>query len=549
MTNLTSFLGTPPIRGRWSRCCAVIFISAFWSAVAPLHAEEIAKPADTQQEQDASFTIESFYFTGNTIFPDQQLRNVLASVTGPRKTSADVEKARDAVEKFYHEEGYPTAVVNIPEQTIGGGVVTLQVIESRVGKVTLTGNRYFSTGKILAELPSLAPGEMLYVPRLQKELGAVNANPDLKLTPSIAPAKEIGVIDVELKAEDKLPLHGSLELNNNASPNTTEQRLSGMLRYDNLWQKEHSLSLQYQVSPEDSHEVQVYTASYNMPLPWQKEQHLVLYGVHSENNTIAKEFGVSGKGDIVGVRYIAPLSGFDSFTHNLTLGIDYKHFGESTVDFVHGVPSQTPITYLPFSLAYGATLADASGVTQFSSALNVSFRGLLARQSEFDEKRFLARSNYAFVTLGVERTQKLPGEASLYLKLDGQLADQPLINNEQFAAGGMESVRGYLDSEEMADNAVHGTIELSAPNLAAHLGLDDRFLISPFLFEDFASLQVKDPLPGQKSFFLLHGAGVGIRGYLFRSLEYQVDLAFALEEASQTKAGDSRFNFKVKYAF
>lgn len=539
---------------RWkcSRYCAVILISAFWSTAIPAHGEEQLQPATQQQEPDAGFTIEAFYFTGNTIFADELLRNVLASFIGPNKASADVEKARDAVEKFYHEEGYPTALVNIPEQTISGGVVTLQVIESRVGKVAVTGNRHFPTERILRELTSLAPGEILYAPRLQKELAKLNSNPDLKITPAIIPAKEIGIIDVELKVADKLPLHGSLEINNRSSHDTTELRLSGMVKYDNLWQKDHSISAQYQVSPEDTEEVQVYSGSYIMPLPWDREQRLVLYGVRSNSNTVSREFNTVGKGDIVGTRYLLPLPGFDSYFHSMTFGLDYKRFNEA-LGFLAGLPGEktttTPITYLPFSLAYSASLADASGLTQLNTSLNGSFRGLVSQQREFEEKRYKGQANYLYLTLGIERTQKLPAGMGLYLKLNGQLADVPLISNEQFAAGGTESVRGYRESEAMGDNAIHGTLEISAPNLAELLGLSDKYLISPYLFSDFAALETKIPLPGQERNALIYGVGSGIRGYLCRFLEYQLDWGIALEDTGRTRAGDSRVNFKLKYSF
>lgn len=226
----------------------VIFFLAFLANVPYIHAEEPAKAVEQKEAQETSFTIVSFYFSGNTIYTDEKLRNVVDSFTGPGKSAADVEKARDAVEKFYHEEGYPTVLVNIPEQTIGGEVVTLQIIESRIGKVTVSGNRHFRTEEILDELPSLSPGEVIYIPDVRAELAGINKNPDLKVSPTIIPGKEVGIIDVELKADDQLPFHGSLELNNRYSPNTTDLRLSASLRYDNLWHKGHSISAQFQVS-------------------------------------------------------------------------------------------------------------------------------------------------------------------------------------------------------------------------------------------------------------------------------------------------------------
>jgi hemolysin activation/secretion protein len=287
-----------------------------------------------------------------------------------------------------------------------------------------------------------------------------------------------------------------------------------------------------------------------MPLPWDRDQRLVLYGVHSDSTTNSKEFNVVGKGDIAGVRYLLPLAGFDSYTHNMTLGFDYKKFDE-TLKFTSGSTgeSKTPITYFPFSLAYSAALTDGSGVTQLNAAANFAFRGFLTRQSQFEEARFKGKANYLYVTLGVERTQKLPAGMGLYLKLDGQLADAPLIDNEQFAAGGMESVRGYQESEVMGDNAIHGTLEVSASNLAEVFHLGDRFLISPYLFADFASLETKDPLAGQDRHASIYGVGPGVRGYLFKTLEYELDWGIALAGTGQVKSGDSRIYFKLKYTF
>src|SRR5208337_3488849 len=98
------------------------------------------------------------------------IRDTLEDYKGANKTSADVEKARSALEKVYHDKGYPAVLVNIPEQTVEGGKVRLQVIESRIGKVRVTGNRYFTGEMILRQLPSLAPGKILYVPMVQKDL-------------------------------------------------------------------------------------------------------------------------------------------------------------------------------------------------------------------------------------------------------------------------------------------------------------------------------------------------------------------------------------------
>jgi hemolysin activation/secretion protein len=516
-------------------------------------------------EPDPSFEINEFKVRGNTLFTTEKLTDLLDGLTGPGRTAADVEKARDTLEKFYHDAGYPTVLVNIPEQSAEGGEIRLQVVESRIGAARVTGNRYFSTRQILDKLPSLAPGAILYAPAVQLEVGKLNRNPDLKVVPSMAPGKEAGTVDVDLKAEDLRPFHGSLELSNRYSANTTPLRLNGAIHYDNLWHREHALSVQYQLSPQKPSEVEVFSGSYMLPAPWNADQSLVVYGVRSDSDSAFGEgFHTVGKGSIIGARLIVPLPGLGSYSQSAVLGIDYKNFTELTgaagsptgaATLPTGTQSSStgdaskPVEYLPLSFAYSGSLPDSQGFTQFNAGLNLSFRGAVANQQDFADKRFRAAANYFTATAGLERRQQLPAGAGFLLKLDGQMADQPLITNEEFSAGGMESVRGYLESSALGDSGFHATAELSAMDLGPRLGLGARSQVVPYLFYDCAALWVKYPLPSQDGSLELQGTGLGVRGFFFKDLEYQFDWAFALAKASSVKVGDTAGYFRLKYQF
>ena len=98
-------------------------------------------------EEQATFTIRSFVVDGNTLLAKKTVQEALHQYTGPDKTADDVEKARAALEKVYHDAGYPAVLVNIPEQTTEKGLIHLQVIESTIGSVKVTGNRWFTEGR------------------------------------------------------------------------------------------------------------------------------------------------------------------------------------------------------------------------------------------------------------------------------------------------------------------------------------------------------------------------------------------------------------------
>jgi hemolysin activation/secretion protein len=507
-------------------------------------ADKVATPA---AEEEPKFRIFDIAVEGNTLLSPEEVRSVIEPFIGPGKTAADVETARDRLEQYYHEVGFPAVLVNIPEQSVHNGRFTLQAIESTVGRLTVTGNRWYSADLILNELPSLREGQAVYVPAIEADLGRLAGVPDLKVTPSMHPGSEAGTVDVALKVEDKMPLHGSLEINNRNSLNTSETRLNGMLRYDNLWQRLHSISAQFQTAPEEPSEVLVLSGSYLMPAPWANTHKLVAYGVYSDSDTgFGEGFKTIGEGYVAGFRYLLPLERVNSLNHNLTLGCDYKDFKESQT-------LETRVSYLPFMMGYNAGLPDGSGMTSFGANINVAFRGFVTKRDEFEQKRNRARGNYVYLTAALERSQKLPAGLGLYVKVDGQVSDQPLISNEQFVAGGMDTVRGYRESEASGDNGVHGTVELLGPDLGKLAGLAGRAAVMPYLFYEAASLAIKEPLPEQEDDFTIQSVGGGVRGLLFSHLDYQVDWAYALKDmkgsAENTRQGDSRVLFKVKYQF
>ncbi len=499
----------------------------------------------------AAFIIMAYELEGNTLFDEPDLLMVLLPFIGPDKTVADVEGARDALEKFYHDKGYPTVLVNIPEQTVGDGVIRLGIVESRIRMVKVAGNEHFTQEMIMGQLPSLAPGEILYLPKVQNELALLNSNPDLKVKPVMAPGKDPGTIDMALEVKDRLPVHGSFDLNNRYAHDTTELRANGAIHYDNLWQLQHALAVQAQVSPLDTSEVRVLAGSYTLPSPWQKQNKFIFYAIESDSETaFGEDFLVKGKGAIYGVRYLVPLPVYQTYAHNIIMGFDYKDFDES-LGFAStpGNPQKTPIRYLPFTLAYSSQLPREKGYTGFNIALNMALRNLVTDQRQFEVKRFHARGNYQYLTMGVEHSRKLPYEFGLLVKLDGQVASEPLIANEQFSAGGMESVRGYMESEDSGDNAVHFITELATRQFALDMAFWPRQLaLTPYGFADYAHLWTKEPLPAEDSDRRLASAGLGVRGRA-GSFTYRCDWGWPLVDTQRIEHGDYRFHFKMAYEF
>ncbi len=536
-----NFLTTLPIfliRARHIVC--VLMMLQVLPVLAQSNAAPAAPPAaapETKKENVPTFNLFEFEIDGNTVLDPSIIEKTVDPFLGGGKTFEDVEAARVALEKAYRDAGFGTVLVDIPPQKVKDGVVRLQVTEGGVSKLSILGAKYYSQEKIIEKVPGLAPGQVPNFTEVQKQLGTVNRSQDRIVTPIFRPGKKEGTTEVDLAVQDQLPVHGSVELNNRYTAHTTHPRLTGSLRYDNLFQREHSLSLTYQMSPNRLDDMKVWVASYAIPM---EDQYLVMSAIKSNSTSPTGITGsnVFGKGNIFSVRDIIQIDqDIDlKMSQSLTLGVDYKDLDEALF-FGSTDPTLTPVRYLPITLDYQGIKDDANGRWQWGGGFTSAFGRFFSEDSQFDDKRFKGRSSFFAFRFNFSRLEKLSKDYALFAKVDGQLSGQPLIASELFMVGGAESVRGYLESSAGGDSGVHGTLELRSPNLLTgnHPWLKS---VSWQAFIDAASVKINDPLPQQSGSHQLWSAGVGLRLNAQKQFSLSLDLARPMRDTVNTKAGD-----------
>jgi hemolysin activation/secretion protein len=350
-------------------------------------------------------------------------------------------------------------------------------------------------------------------------------------------------VDVDLNVQDTLPLHGSVELNNRYSADTSHLRLNASASYNNLWQLGHSLGGSVQISPEDLDEVRVFSGYYVARFDDPNWLTLIAQGIKQDSNvSTLGSLAVAGRGEIAGGRAIVTLPPQADFFHSVTFGFDYKHFDQLLT--AAGTTSRTPITYYPFSVNYTATWTTKNSVTNADAGLTFHIRGMGSSSKEFDLNRFNADASFIYLRADISHQHDLPGGFQLFAKGQGQVSDQPLLNTEQFAGGGLTSVRGYLEAETLGDNGFADSVELRSPSLlrsSSANGNEWRF----YVFVDGGYFTLIDPLPEQESAFGLASVGIGSHFRLRDHFNGSLDLALPLTTQAQTDAFDPRLTFRV----
>lgn len=552
-------------------------VCVLWSFA--LHAEQateaISQPANSPAAElnaqaavevaaQDQFDIFEYVVNGNSVLSVNAVEKAVYPYLGEHRSIADVEKARAALEQSFHEAGYLTVFVSIPEQEVNAGVVKLEVLEGKVERLSVVGSRYYSLGKIRQNVTEFEEGHVPHFPTVQKQIASVNINQDRVVAPVLRPGKSPGMVEVDLKVDDKFPLHASLEYNNRYTPNTTKTRLSGNLRYDNLWQRDHSIGLGFQVTPEDANEVKVFSGTYVIPYAG---DYWATYAVVSQSDISAVgDLNVVGNGNIYGLRYIHPMpSPVKSFNHNLTLGVDYKDFKENTRRLGADLGSN-PITYLPMLIGYTGNLVTPESTTKLDLNFVFSTKALVNEEAEFVQRRYLARPNFAYLRGQLEHTWTLPYQWQWYGSLGGQVTGDSLVSNEQFFIGGLDTVRGFLESSALGDTGTNLTMELRSPPLQKYAGswVNEMRLLA---FYDYGLATTRDPVTlandrfSQIERYILSSYGFGLDVKAAHGLFMRLDFARVLQSswilengntaplkpAGMAESGDTRLHFKVGF--
>jgi hemolysin activation/secretion protein len=207
--------------------------------------------ANAAPDTSPHFAIQEYDVTGNTLLPQKTVQAILSQHTGTNLTFTDIGSAVKALQLEYHNHGYDTVSVTIPQQRLTNAVFKLRVFEGRLAEIIVTGNRYFSSNNVRRALPGLKTNIFLNSKLFQGELDRANANQDRQIYPTIGPGPETNTTSLNLRVKDRLPLHAKLEANNQSSPGTPEQRINTSIAYNNLWQENESVGLQYSFSEED----------------------------------------------------------------------------------------------------------------------------------------------------------------------------------------------------------------------------------------------------------------------------------------------------------
>jgi len=515
------------------RLAILLAVSAFAPAV---HAQDVIR-----------FDISRFDVQGNTLLPQPEVERIVAAHAGKSRDFGDVQRALEALEEAYRAAGYSVVTVELPEQELDRGVVRLNVVQTRIGRVSVRSNQYFDEANIRRSLPNLQGGQSPNLNRVSNDLKLANENPSKKVTMKLQSGELADEVDAVLDVADQSPWTAMLNADNTGNAQTGRTHVGVILQHANLFGLDHVASLQYTTSAEEPGRVKVYGAGYHIPL-YALGDSLDFFASYSniDSGTVTAgvfNLAVSGKGAVYGARYTHNLVKRGNYESKLQYGADYKAFKNSVQ--LQGEELGNNVTVHPLSVAYIGTWTGQQSETGIAATLlrNVA-GGSRGKQADFDLARIGAKDNYSILRLGASYTRVLPSDWQMRALLNGQVTGDALIPGEQFGAGGAASVRGFDERELSNDVGAGGNLELYTPNLCG-----GNWNCRALAFYDTAWIKRRHALAGELESTTIGSAGLGLRVLLSRYVNLQLDYGHVTKAGATSRKGDDRLHFRLGLSY
>lgn len=494
------------------------------------------------------FEITRFAITGNTLLPAAVLDAAVAPHIGKERDFGDVQRALEAVEAAYHQRGYKVVTVRLPEQELNRGVVHLNVVQSKVARVAVSGNRFFDSANVRRALPTLVEGTTPNVDAVSASLRMANENPARRITLQLKGAENSDDVNADLIVSDSRPWKLMLNLDNAGNETTGKTQAGMVFQHANLWGRDHVGSVQYTTTVEEPSKVSVVGLGYHIPL-YARGDSVDLYASYSDIdsgiiNAGILNLGVSGKGAVYGGRYNITLPRRGDLDGRVVFGADVKAFKNSVL--FGGQDFGNDITVRPLSIGYLATRSTAQGDASAAVTLVRNIPGASrGGADDFAATRLGARPGYTILRFSAAVNRRLGKDALARFMMNGQLSQDALVPGEQFSAGGNASVRGLDERAIAADSGVFINAELYSPNLCRTGG---RWQCRALAFLDAAAATRNKALPGEIDSTSVSSVGIGTRLGLGEHFNLQLDYGHVVK-AGATSGGRNKLHVRAAFAY
>jgi hemolysin activation/secretion protein len=510
----------------------------------------------------ANIKVKQFQFEGNSVFSDEEL----SKITAPYEkeiTAEELQEVKNKITQFYIEAGYTNSGAILPDQKVADGIITIKIIEGKLSRVEVIGNKNLNDSYIQERLKG-KEGAILNINELQERLQMLQQEPLFEtFQAELGPGVKLGESFLKMKVNEASPYQFQFVFNNYRSPSVGAYR--GEIRFwhhnftgflmDKGWGD--TLYLRYGIT-EGLNDV---TLIYDLPL--NNHGTTLSFNIErSDSEVVEKPFSqlnIESEVDTYAITLRTPLIKRLRTTFDLALRLEKRI-------------SHTYLLTQPFSFSPGVEEGKSNlSVIRFSQDfVNRSTFYVLAARSSFnfgvdanstinddgspDSQFFTWLGQFQYVRQLDFLSSSFLKESRVIFRTDFQWAREELLPLEKLSIGGAMTVRGYRENQLTRDNALLSSLELRIPLLQKSIPgttkKSEGNKLELSLFADYGrawDTHIETPEPKD-----IYSIGLGLNWSLNEKINTQVYWGYALRDIpvqNEKNLQDDGVHFEMSVLF
>ncbi len=450
----------------------------------------LERPEPSAAEAAISIPVSRVAVEGGSSLDPAEVRAVVAPIEGRTVTYRQLLDVVEALNELYRRRGL-VGVAFLPPQRIVGGVVTIALMDSRLGRVVVEGAR--STDPAFARgFIRLEPGGVVSITALSRDVERLRAATDLGAAIDLKPGEGSGEVDARLTLiEPPRPFVASAGVDNLGAYATGRLRTLGSLFAPSLTGRRDALALDVLASRGS----RVGALSYDTPLGvWGTR--LRLEGSVSQSQIID---GVARQLDVQGESRF----GRATLSQVLVAEPGFRLIGAGAVLARRG---STALSDLKVGReSYAAVSPGLDMIAAFGPVA-----AFVRASAMFGTNDAAPARSFRKATIEGLLSVSLPAEATLLVRAAAQYAPprDPLPSSERFALGGFFRLRGYPVDYFTGAQGAYVSAEIGRPFVLPVAG---GLQVRPFAMVEYGGVKdtIVNPLRGR--FGASAGAGLDIQ--------------------------------------
>ena len=426
------------------------------------------------------------------------------------------------INKLYADKAKVIARAVLPKQKVSGGVIKIQLIEARLGKIQIEQNKHTRDSFIKNRI-SQEPGELIRLNILEEDLITFNRWNGMSLKASLMPGKDYGTTDIAIVANEGQQYGLNIFADNAGRDTVGENRIGLTGEVASLFGFRDRLFIGGTFS---EGAINVF-GTYTIPVHHSGTRAILSYDVGDIEiiDGPLEPLNVTGDSYNAGLTVSQPIATNRRYDWDASLGYIHKS-SDSYFDGVNLVSTTADDVILATNLRFydmgGTWLTSHSGT--FGSSDSVEGRDY-------------------FIYIGsLNRLQYFKNNSNMIFRSRWQLTEtNDLPSFDQFYIGGVATVRGYTEGLLAGDKGFALSAEYAYP-LGFSESWAQRSNVFVFLDTGAAFPFRGDAGADSKSEDFLASVGMGLDFDVFQSVSFKLSVGAPLTNKSFYDQDDYRVN-------